>query len=64
MGDSSRIGPPANPPPNADATKCFWCQGDHLLRDCPKLVPLAELDKFEEEIKALEDGEDKVSSIL
>jgi len=25
---------------------------------------LAELDKFEEEIKALEDGEDKVSSIL
>lgn len=66
LGDSSRFGAPT-PAAAAEVdeeTTCYWCQGNHNLRDCPNLVPLDKLDAFEKEIQdGTEDPEDKVCQV-
>lgn len=53
-----------DPPAPTDTSRkdsCYWCQGDHPLRECDQLVPEEDIGQLEKEIlEADEDESDKV----
>jgi hypothetical protein len=69
LGDSSRFDPKSHGGQSQDGEgedereRCYWCQQDHNLRDCAKLLSWEDIRSFRETIETSDEPADaKVSS--
>ncbi|CAK9780505.1 hypothetical protein CC85DRAFT_256762 [Cutaneotrichosporon oleaginosum] len=59
LGDSSRFDPQFLGAQSEEADHgCYWCQQDHLLRDCPALLSLEDIGIYRRNIEASDESID------
>lgn len=67
LGDSSRFDPQSyREQGEGGEEECYWCQQNHVLRDCPGLIPLDQIETYRRGIQADAEApeESKVGSAL